>query len=1016
MAHIVYQSDLQPTMAARSRHRIRKRTCIIVSLILALSLSITGEARIPQHRVKRGTRQVTYQEANLNDSISRFWIPDSGSRRHNSRTESSRFESTHSLQKESSSLWYDNNDVLWHFHVDANQVQQRENQRRLIDSSLRFGEIDSVVGFEQGPKEVVEEDPDQDSIVGKYQNQTYNVSTVVEVGVDGAGDNTTNTTSVYSTTESSENTTSASTFQPMRIRVILSEKESGGRHLKETERSILFQDLLSPAILAWSAALRVNPVVGNLTVDPSQLSDGVSCGPGLDSGHPSVVVPPEHMTIGLSDTDFVVYLSLSVQQPTSNKEDPSPSASSTQEQGGSRGNISYNDGFSFPSQILQNNVTAQALPLNNTDLYCAGDYLAAATYCSTDQNDRPTAALMHLCIGGDFFEKHRIKRNIVTVMHELGHSLGFNPQSMAHFRDSDGSPITERDDDGNVVEQVVECAGPISRQRFAKVALPSERILQFNTVRGGVRVAQVVTPSVTQVARNHFDCQTLNGAELESGDLMLGEEETTASCIGDHWERRLFRTDLMNAIVDEVTFSLRISPVTLALFADSGWYQVDLSRTAYSESWGRGANCSFVNDDCISPDGDISESNEPFFCNQIPETVRRGSMARIQGCSPDRSRKALCSIAQFENDLPSEYQYFNSSFGANVGGNEPLIDYCPVYSGFSDGVCKESSSVLLIVSGIEEFGLRNSRCLSGHTSGQKTGLCVQIACVVEDRSLRVKINGRWMKCEYTGQDFTANDGRGTRVLCPDVISTCPTFYCDRDCLGSDGVCDYTTGQCICSFVGENSTALGRCGEIHQNPFGIFYEDPLLYGKKGTESRIAEDSPLADYYVPNERQLKNRRHGPLTLPYIIISILMFVLGVIAAVGAVRYKKNADFHDQVERIWNRLFGSASDDNENTDESYEPSPPARSFRVGKDKFVASLLVNLRVHTPQNDEGESLPGTAAETDSAANVSFTNYSQSELDMDDMASVSTHGPATEGSPEEMLPSPIIRRRFKTELV
>ena len=78
------------------------------------------------------------------------------------------------------------------------------------------------------------------------------------------------------------------------------------------------------------------------------------------------------------------------------------------------------------------------------------------------------------------------------------------------------------------------------------VTLPSEEILKFRTVRGGVRVAEVVTPSVVQVVRNHFDCQNLTGAELESGEYSpLASDQVEEACIGDHWERRLFKNDLM---------------------------------------------------------------------------------------------------------------------------------------------------------------------------------------------------------------------------------------------------------------------------------------------------------------------------------------------------------------------------------------------------------------------------------------------------------------------------------------
>lgn len=980
----------------------RERSCILTPLLLSFSLLATGMSKIPQHRVKRGSRSVRYNhETSLKHGGSRFWMPDSStsSRWHDSDMGPSTLDRMQSIPPESSSLWHDENDDAWHFHVDAGVLHENGHQRRLTSSlgSYKEQQIDQV-----------DEDPYQDSIVGKYDNETYNVTTAVEFG---ARDNTTNADYIYSTSES--NATRISPFQPMRIRVILSENQTGTQHLIESERFTLFRDILRPAILAWSVALRVNPVVGNLTVDSSQLSDGVSCGPGIHSGHPSVLVPPNHITIGLNNTDFVVYLSLSINRPILNatmdvpttSPTAAPSASGTRGRALSSGLNAASSGYhSALLPLTTEKEINRTTVWDDTDPYCIGDYLAAATYCSTDQHDRPTAALMHLCIGPDFFKKELIHRNIVTVMHELGHSLGFNPQSMAHFRDGDGSPITARDKDGNVVERVVQCTGPMSQRRFANITLPSERILKFSRVRGGVRAAQVVTPSVRQVVRNHFDCQTLKGAELESWDVSMGDDETTSSCIGDHWERRLFRTDLMNSIVDDVTFSLRISPLTLALFADSGWYQVDLSRAAYSDAWGRGAGCSFVNSDCISRiDGTVSESNEPFFCNQVANTVSRGSVAHIQGCSPDMSRKAVCNIAQFTKNLPSEYQYFNKTFGANVGGNEPLLDYCPVYNGFSDGLCKDGATSLLLVSSVEEFGMRNSRCLSGQAWGQRTGFCLQIACVVDDKSLRVKVNGSWKKCEYTGQAFIVDDDKGSRVFCPDMIRACPTFFCDRDCLGTGGLCDFATGHCNCSSHAENVTSFLGC-DVDTNKTGMFYTDPLLYGKTGTELAIEEDSPLADYYVYNENQLKNRRASSLLLiPYIVLGTLVLLL--IASFSVFLYRRKIE--DDVEP-------SLDDDRNDGDNGTGVLSTGLTFRASKDKFVASMLVHLRVHSStQNNgssgEGQSLPGnTAAETDASVQDS----------LDDLASDSCISENSTGRPGGVdstssidEPAQVIRRRF-----
>ncbi|KAL3906835.1 MAG: hypothetical protein SGARI_003825, partial [Bacillariaceae sp.] len=118
-------------------------------------------------------------------------------------------------------------------------------------------------------------------------------------------------------------------FQPLRLRAILVE-DSGNQDslLNETERNALFHDMLSPALLAWSSSLRVDPVVGNLTVDVSQLLDGETCGPGIDSGLPSIQVPLHHITSGIPDTDMILYLSLGFAVKSNDSSDDNSTSSS----------------------------------------------------------------------------------------------------------------------------------------------------------------------------------------------------------------------------------------------------------------------------------------------------------------------------------------------------------------------------------------------------------------------------------------------------------------------------------------------------------------------------------------------------------------------------------------------------------------------------------------------------------------------------------------------------------------
>ena len=152
--------------------------------------------------------------------------------------------------------------------------------------------------------------------------------------------------------------------------------------------------------------------------------------------------------------------------------------------------------------------------------------------------------MIHLCIDPDKFftsktdDIKHLPLTQLTIMHELGHILGFNIQSLAHFRERDGTPRTARlpisssavsdesDQDPWIVGEVpdvnIVCTGILNkrnrRRKRATIPLPAETTIKFRTIRGGVRVADVVTPTVQAVVRNHFSCDTLEGAELE-GEL-----------------------------------------------------------------------------------------------------------------------------------------------------------------------------------------------------------------------------------------------------------------------------------------------------------------------------------------------------------------------------------------------------------------------------------------------------------------------------------------------------------------
>ncbi|RCN31674.1 hypothetical protein ANCCAN_22536 [Ancylostoma caninum] len=79
----------------------------------------------------------------------------------------------------------------------------------------------------------------------------------------------------------------------------------------------------------------------------------------------------------------------------------------------------------------------------------------------------------------------------------------------------------------------------------------------------------IVSPKVREEARRFFNCPDLEGAELES--------QGGAGSAFAHWEKRIFEHEAMSAIS---TAHNAFSRITLALFEDSGWYQVNYKCSA----------------------------------------------------------------------------------------------------------------------------------------------------------------------------------------------------------------------------------------------------------------------------------------------------------------------------------------------------------------------------------------------------------------------------------------------------
>eukprot|EP00127_Corallochytrium_limacisporum_P001934 Clim_evm89s88 gene=Clim_evmTU89s88 len=370
--------------------------------------------------------------------------------------------------------------------------------------------------------------------------------------------------------------------------------------------------------------------------------------------------------------------------------------------------------------------------------------LAYALSCGLDQNDRPVAGYIRFCPSKFSANDSAINQQIGTAVHELLHALVFSPNLYAFFRDDNGNPRTARDALGY---PPYNATGWIADENTIKAF--EER---------GHTVTKIVTPRVVEAVKRHFDCPTLNGAELEDGG--------SGGSAGAHWEKRQFYEDVMIAVS---TPNYYLSIMDLALMEDSGWYKANWS-VQETLPWGFHEGCSFATDECISDTGEALD--DAHFCTTTTD-----------GCSADYTAKARCNVVNYGSDLPGQFQWFEES---TQGGLNQFFDYCPYYWAFSNGDCRNPSNEGANAALYGETYGSNSICLTGTLLDDSyvpvdtaSGLCMEHRCLWVDYSVQLEIRpvgGVWKECTPGGS--VSFPGYTGSIDCPPANEVCQLWKND----------------------------------------------------------------------------------------------------------------------------------------------------------------------------------------------------------------------------------------------
>ncbi|GAB6031085.1 hypothetical protein CHUAL_007896 [Chamberlinius hualienensis] len=324
-----------------------------------------------------------------------------------------------------------------------------------------------------------------------------------------------------------------------------------------------------------------------------------------------------------------------------------------------------------PGKGIENSDFVFYISALNTSRCNKKNVVAYAAHCQQEAAlDRPIAGHVNLCPDSISMSPPELITVISTVKHEMLHALGFSVSLYAFYRDKNGKPLTERGANGKPPLNENDGLYQWSDRVIKRIERENWKVHDQVVSRP---VQLVVTPRVMEETQRHFSCPFVEGAELED----QGGEGTALT----HWEKRIFENEAMTGTHTQNPVYSRI---TLALMEDTGWYTPNYT-LAEELMWGRNLGCDFVMKSCKDWIDTKTQRNERIdpFCKNVKRDPPHTK------CTYDRRAVALCNLVQYNNELPAQYQNFDSIQGIPkekvgwYGGSVDLADYCPYLQEFT---------------------------------------------------------------------------------------------------------------------------------------------------------------------------------------------------------------------------------------------------------------------------------------------------------------------------------------------
>ena len=105
-------------------------------------------------------------------------------------------------------------------------------------------------------------------------------------------------------------------------------------------------------------------------------------------------------------------------------------------------------------------------------------------------------------------------------IHEIGHILGLRSKDLPYYYDrKSGKPRTPRP----IKPSKTQCIKDFNTSKYKLIVRPSFNTMRMGQWEPGIPYYEIVTPTVAQVARNHYNCERMIGMRLENQPTSNGK-------------------------------------------------------------------------------------------------------------------------------------------------------------------------------------------------------------------------------------------------------------------------------------------------------------------------------------------------------------------------------------------------------------------------------------------------------------------------------------------------------------